>query len=211
MRGSSYLSRGAKGYAWYTKIAAQGIDGFRRNVSPTSFEWAKGKGRPHVYLDLLLDTEPLGRLEFELAEDIVPKTVENFRRLVLGQGQRYGGYKGTRVHQVQKGQFIMAGDVTNHLGVGNHSAFEERYFPDENFIIPHSARGLLSMASVGVHTNGSQFYIDLAPNHHLNGRCVVFGRLSKGLEVLDAIEKLFCFRGVPARTLTITDCGLLVS
>jgi len=208
MRGSSYLSRGAKGYAWYTKYTEQGLDGFRRSVLPSPFDWSKGPVRPRVYLDLLLDTEPLGRLEFELAEDVVPKTVDNFRRLLLGQGMRYGGYKGTRVHQVQKGHFIVAGDVTNQEGKGNHSAFAGRFFPDENFIIPHSTRGLLSMASVGVHTNGSQFYIGLSHNPHLNGRCVVFGRLSKGLEVLDVIEKLFCFRGSPARALTIADCGL---
>ena len=46
------------------------------------------------------------------------------------------------------------------------------------------------MASVGVHTNASQFYVTLNPAKHLNGRCVTFGRLVEGDEVLKAIEQV---------------------
>jgi cyclophilin family peptidyl-prolyl cis-trans isomerase len=46
------------------------------------------------------------------------------------------------------------------------------------------------MASAGVHTGGSQFYIDLAPAPHLDGRCVVFGRLVEGDDVLQKMEKV---------------------
>ena len=46
------------------------------------------------------------------------------------------------------------------------------------------------MASIGVNTNGSQFYIDLSPAPHLNGRCMVFGRVVDGDDVLKEIEKV---------------------
>jgi cyclophilin family peptidyl-prolyl cis-trans isomerase len=56
----------------------------------------------------------------------------------------------------------------------------QKFFPDENFIIPHSDAGLLSMASIGANTNGSQFYITLAEAPYMNGRCVAFGRVESG-------------------------------
>lgn len=87
------------------------------------------------------------------------------------------------------------------------------------------------MASVGLNTSGSQFYISLSPTAHMNGRCVVFGRLIEGEEVLKAIEavSLFCiiffnwiiilfcfhiikvytFRGVPSNDVIIESCGLI--
>eukprot|EP00595_Chromulina_sp_UTEXLB2642_P000564 CAMPEP_0196766318 /NCGR_PEP_ID=MMETSP1095-20130614/22759_1 /TAXON_ID=96789 ORGANISM="Chromulina nebulosa, Strain UTEXLB2642" /NCGR_SAMPLE_ID=MMETSP1095 /ASSEMBLY_ACC=CAM_ASM_000446 /LENGTH=102 /DNA_ID=CAMNT_0042127771 /DNA_START=282 /DNA_END=586 /DNA_ORIENTATION=- len=102
----------------------------------------------------------------------------------------------------------MAGDIEKMDGKGNHSSFlNQRYIKDENFIIPHSERGLLSMVSTGIDTSGSQFYIDLAPAHHLNGRCVVFGRILEGLDVLNTIEKLFTIRSSPIRPVVIADCG----
>ena len=47
-----------------------------------------------------------------------------------------------------------------------------------------------SMASIGIHTNGSQFYMALSPMAHLNGRCVVFARIIKGQDSIAAIEKV---------------------
>jgi len=211
MRRTVTLSRGAKGYNWYTKFLERGVDGFKKNVPPTAFDWAAGgKIRPCAFFDLKVEAEVLGRVEIELAEDIVPATVENFRRLCEGKGQKFAGYKGTLMHQVLKGQFVMGGDVSNQSGAGSHSSYEHRYIKDENFIIPHTSRGLVSMASVGVHSGGSQFYISLAPTPQLNGRCVAFGRVVKGFEALDALEKLFSFRGKPARAVTIDDCGVFI-
>lgn len=67
------------------------------------------------------------------------------------------------------------------------------------------------MASRGLHTNGSQFYIDLAPAPHLNGRCVVFGRIIEGENVLKEIEKVFTVRSAPVREIKISDCGYFSS
>jgi cyclophilin family peptidyl-prolyl cis-trans isomerase len=65
------------------------------------------------------------------------------------------------------------------------------------------------MASVGIDTNGSQFYISLKPTYYMNGRCVVFGRLIEGEEVIKSIEKSFTFRGMPANDIIISSCGIL--
>lgn len=66
-----------------------------------------------------------------------------------------------------------------------------------------------SMASVGVNTNGSQFHVSLAPSPHLNGRSVVFGRLSAGEDVLARIEKVFTYKGVPATDIVISACEVV--
>ena len=49
------------------------------------------------------------------------------------------------------------------------------------------------MASIGVNTNGSQFYISLGPNPHMNGKCMVFGRVIAGEEILSSLEKVSIF------------------
>lgn len=221
IRRSIPLLRGAKGYNWYKKFVEKGADGFTLHTPPTPFNWLvhhnSSTTRSKAFIDLKIDNEELGRMIFELANDVVPKTVENFTTLIQGKGVNYpgsnkgysGSYKNTKVHQVIKGVGIMCGDVENNDGSGNHSSKIEKYIPDENFIIPHSERGLLSMASIGIHTNGSQFYIANGVNKHMNGRCVVFGRLISGEEVLAAVEKVYTFRGLPSRNIVITNCGLL--
>jgi len=64
------------------------------------------------------------------------------------------------------------------------------------------------MASVGVNTNGSQFYVSFASLPHMNGRCTVIGRMTKGEEVLQSLEKVFTVRRVPVTGVVITDCGV---
>ena len=68
---------------------------------------------------------------------------------------------------------------------------------------------MISMASIGRDTSGSQFYISLKPTVYMNGRCVVFGRMVEGEEMVKVIEKVFTFRGVPATDIVITNCGEL--
>ena len=183
-----------------------------RHTPPTPFDWEAGSSsssRPRAYFDVSIDDEKAGRIEFELASDIVPKTVDNFCKLVEGKAEKVGGYKGTKILKIHAGNAIMGGDVVHGDGSGSHAAGSDRFIKDENFIIPHSGRGLLSMASVGKHTGGSQFYISLAENDHMNGRCVVFGRVVEGENVIETIEKIFCFRGVPTRPIVIDDCGII--
>ena len=65
------------------------------------------------------------------------------------------------------------------------------------------------MASIGRNTNGSQFYLSLSQNQHLNGQCTVFGRLIDGEEVLNEIEQIFTVRLSPVREVKINECGVL--
>jgi cyclophilin family peptidyl-prolyl cis-trans isomerase len=139
-----------------------------------------------------LEEEIMGRMEIELASDIVPKTVLNFINLIQGKSQKGFCYKGTKVHDIIPENTVRIGDVETNTGNRSHSSFDTRYFRDENFIIPHTSRGIVSMVAPGVHTNGSQFYITLNPTKHLNGRAVGFGRVVKGDNVLKEIEKVLC-------------------
>jgi cyclophilin family peptidyl-prolyl cis-trans isomerase len=65
------------------------------------------------------------------------------------------------------------------------------------------------MANAGKDTNGSQFFITVAVTPWLNGKHVVFGHVTKGMEIVDAIEALGSNSGKPSKTITITDSGQL--
>lgn len=172
MRPSAALQRGAKGYGWYSKFLREGNEGFQRYKPPTPFDWEQKNEsgevpkRPHAFFDIRIENEKLSRIQFELASDIVPKTVDNFRKLCLGLGTKFGGYKGTKIHYTSKGVSIMAGDIVteNSTGTGNHSAFESKYFNDENYIIPHSAKGLLRCV---IHYFGFHTVVVYQLLHHL--------------------------------------------
>ena len=99
--------------------------------------------RPKAFFQLKIGDEILGKLVFELASDVVPRTVDNFIRIINKETAINRGYKGTRIHYIQSGHAIMGGDIEKNDGSFSHSAFAHRYFEDENFIIPHSTRGLL--------------------------------------------------------------------
>eukprot|EP00965_Chrysotila_dentata_P060322 1999377-Pleurochrysis_carterae.AAC.10 len=96
--------------------------------------------------------------------------------------------------------------------------FASRTFADESFegrAGRHSCAGLVSMANAGRNTNGSQFFITLGPMPHLDGKHVVFGRVTRGLELLQAIAAVAGSRdpgGMPkGHVVTIEDCGVEVS
>lgn len=144
MKATAILCRGAKGYGWYSHFKANGAAGFRKNAPPTPFNWDNSSGsRPRAFFQLTAGGESLGSLVVELASDVVPKTVENFKLLCTGNTFNGKSYKGTKFHLVRKGQFLMGGDVETAVGTHSHSAFENRFIKDENFIIPHSDKGII--------------------------------------------------------------------
>ena len=79
------------------------------------------------------------------------------------------------------------GDFTRGNGTGGLSIYGAK-FPDENFTVRHTKRGLLSMANAGPNTNGSQFFITFGATDWLDGAHTVFGELIEGDSVLKSIE-----------------------
>ncbi|KAH0845392.1 hypothetical protein AYO21_06099 [Fonsecaea monophora] len=171
-------------------------------------------GRPRVYFDITIGGRKQGRIVFELYNDVVPKTAENFRALCTGEkGMGQQGkplhYKGSIFHRVIKAFMIQGGDFTRFNGTGGESIYGEK-FEDENFDLKHDRPFLLSMANSGPGTNGSQFFITTVPTPHLDGKHVVFGEVINGKNIVRTIENLPLQSDKPVGgDVVVEDCGQL--
>merc|ERR1711879_640472 len=160
----------------------------------------------NVFFDISADGAPLGRVEFKLYDDVVPKTTANFR--ALATGEKGYGYAGSSFHRVIPAFMLQGGDFTNHNGTGGKSIYGEK-FPDENFELKHTKPGLLSMANAGPNTNGSQFFITTAVTDWLDEKHVVFGEVVEGMNVLQAMEAEGGQSGRTRSSVAIIDSGKL--
>jgi len=159
---------------------------------------------PNVFFDVAIDSRPVGRIVFKLFDDVVPKTARNFRELATG---RHGfGYQGSSFHRVIPAFMLQGGDFTRHNGTGGKSIYGAS-FADENFTLKHTKPGLLSMANSGPHSNGSQFFVTTVITSWLDGKHVVFGEVSEGMEVVKQIEAVGSESGRPKQEVTITSSG----
>ncbi|CAL9123387.1 unnamed protein product [Musa acuminata var. zebrina] len=172
------------------------------------------KNNPIVFLDVAIDGKAAGRMVFELFADIVPKTAENFRALCTGEmgigptTKKPLHYKGSVFHRIIKGFMAQGGDFSRRDGTGGESIYGGK-FSDENFVLNHDGRGLLSMANAGRDANGSQFFITFNSAPHLNGKHVIFGKLILGHETLKNIENVDVDGDRPVALVKIVNCGEL--
>ncbi len=119
-----------------------------------------------------------GTITVELFAEDAPITVNNFAFLA-----QQGFYDSGVFHRVIPGFMIQGGDPTGTGTGGPGYRFQDEVVPSLVF----DSAGILAMANSGPNTNGSQFFITVAPTPHLTGNHTIFGRVTSGQEVVDAI------------------------
>ncbi|HVF12325.1 MAG TPA: peptidylprolyl isomerase [Actinomycetota bacterium] len=137
----------------------------------------------------------LGDIKVKLLPETAPKTVENFVGLATGakewtdprSGEKQSTplYNGTIFHRVIQNFMIQGGDPLGTGTGGPGYKFEDEVSGGPSFDKP----GYLAMANAGPNTNGSQFFVTVAPTSHLTGKHTIFGEVIEGQEIADAISK----------------------
>jgi peptidyl-prolyl cis-trans isomerase B (cyclophilin B) len=121
-----------------------------------------------------------GTIEIQLFPQYAPKTVNNFVFLA-----KEGFYDGVLFHRVISNFMVQGGDPTGTGRGGPGYRFEDEFSGNP---LRHET-GVLSMANAGPGTNGSQFFITHAPQPHLDNKHTVFGKVTKGMDVVNAIRQ----------------------
>jgi peptidyl-prolyl cis-trans isomerase A (cyclophilin A) len=134
-----------------------------------------------------------GSFTVRLFDQEVPNTVANFVGLAEGTKEWTDPkthekvtkpfYDGIVFHRVIEGFMIQGGDPLGQGIGGPGYKFADEFHPS----LRHSKAGILSMANAGPNTNGSQFFITLAPTPHLDNRHSVFGEVTEGMDVVRRI------------------------
>jgi len=123
----------------------------------------------------------MGLFKVELYNDKAPLTVGNFIKLV-----DKGFYNGLIFHRVIP-DFMIQGGCPHGTGRGGPGyTIRDEFHPD----LKHDSKGILSMANAGPNTGGSQFFITVAPTPWLDKHHAIFGKVTEGYEVVEAISKV---------------------
>ena len=166
---------------WWTAsavvlLAAAFVAGCEETVNKPSED--KGKPMAEPLPQVTIQTEK-GAIVLELAEDEAPNTVANFINLA-----EKGYYDGLVFHRVLP-DFMIQGGCPNGDGRGGPGYV----IADELSPRLRHTRGVISMANAGPNTGGSQFFITHVPCPHLDGKHAIFGNVTSGMDVVDAIQK----------------------
>ncbi|PCI77798.1 peptidylprolyl isomerase [Candidatus Aerophobetes bacterium] len=140
-----------------------------------------------------------GNMVCELFHSKAPKACENFIALA-----KRGYYNNTSFHRVIPGFMCQGGDPTG-TGAGGNSMWNKPFRDEFHKTLSFSKKGLLAMANKGPNTNTSQFFITTAKTPWLNNKHTIFGRVVKGFNVLDAIEKCGTQSGKPKEKILIQN------
>lgn len=123
----------------------------------------------------------MGDLKIELYWKHAPNTCRNFAELA-----RRGYYNGTIFHRIIPDFMIQGGDPTG-TGRGGTSIYGPEFADEIHPELKHTGAGILSMANSGPSTNGSQFFITLAPTQWLDGKHTIFGRVCSGMQTVQRL------------------------
>ncbi len=129
-----------------------------------------------------------GDITLEMLDNEAPNTVANFVKLA-----KEGYYDGTKFHRVIRDFMVQGGDpqtkddsLMSRWGTGGPGyTFADEIHPDN-----HNTVGTIAMANAGPDTNGSQFFINVHDNNFLDTKHTVFGKVTAGMEVVEAIESV---------------------
>mmetsp|Transcript_24179 Transcript_24179/g.56189 ORF Transcript_24179/g.56189 Transcript_24179/m.56189 type:complete len:183 (+) Transcript_24179:64-612(+) len=126
----------------------------------------------------------MGEVEVELYWQHAPRTCKNFYELA-----KRGYYDNTVFHRIVSDFVIQGGDPTG-TGRGGESIYGSSFEDEIHPALKHTGAGILSMANAGQHTNGSQFFITLAPLPSLDGKHSIFGRVKRGMKVVQKMSRV---------------------
>merc|ERR1719188_1512407 len=141
----------------------------------------------------------MGEVEVELYWMHAPRTCRNFYEL-----SKRGYYDNTLFHRIVSNFVIQGGDPSG-TGRGGESIYGVSFEDEAHPQLRHTGAGILSMANSGPDTNASQFFITLAPLPSLDGKHSIFGRVKRGMKV---VQKLALVR-VNAQDKPVNDVKLL--
>lgn len=146
----------------------------------SAYQNITGKVTEKMPKKVLLQTNQ-GNITIELYKEM-PITAGNFEKLV-----KEGFYDGVIFHRVIENFMIQGGDPTGTGRGGPGYKIQDEFTGTK---LDENNRGTISMANAGPNTGGSQFFINLVDNNYLDGRHPVFGKVIKGMEVVDKIAKV---------------------
>lgn len=202
-------ARGARGHGWYHKYR-EGLGGRHLQGeywdAPTLEQWEEWNdsifayGSQQVSLTLELDGEVQHTLDVEVASAVLPKTAENFVRLLED-----GAYDDSTVYRIEKGVGLCMGDVLGMNGKGGKchesvALIEGGSMMETEPLVMAHVPGIITMMSPGIDKVDSRFVICTHRAHQLDGKHVAFARLSneESLKLVqDWEETVFTKRGRP--------------